>query len=472
MEYRSRVVRLRTRANAAAIFQSLYGQSRHAYWLDSNLVDAGYSRFSFLGDDGGPLAKSVSFRIEEGAVRVDGELESRAGGNLFDFIESDLGKHHVFADEPLPFDFQGGYVGYFGYELMMLTEGVCGRSAALPDGHLLFSDRFVAVDHLEQEVYVVGLYLTDSSDTDMWLERTAETIRGLEPMVAPEKARLKPAEEIVPYLWHDREQYLENIAACKQKIRDGESYEICLTNRLRMQLKGEERPSPLAIYMRLRATNPAPYSCYIQTAEYSVLCSSPERFLKVDRASVVESRPIKGTMPRSRNAAEDQRNRNMLQQDKKFFSENLMIVDLLRNDLSKTCLAGSVEVPSLMHVKTYETVHQLFSTVRGKLKESATACVASCFPGGSMTGAPKRRTLEIINELEDAPRGIYSGAIGYLSLNGTADLNIVIRTIVLHQDVFEIGVGGAITHLSDPDEEFEEMLLKAKAPFSVVADYL
>ena len=267
-----------------------------------------------------------------------------------------------------------------------------------------------------------------------------------------------------------RDAYLANIAACKHEIFEGETYEVCLTT----ELHSDGAIDPLAAYRALRARNPAPHAALLRLGDVSVLSSSPERFLRVDRERTVESKPIKGTAPRAAHPAEDAYRAAALRADDKSRAENLMIADLVRNDLGRVCALGSVEVPALMAVETYATVHQLVTTVRGRLRDDASAidCIRAAFPGGSMTGAPKLRTMEIIDRLEAGPRGVYSGALGFLSVNGTADLSIVIRTLVASRHGLQIGSGGAIVAASDPDAEHEEMLLKARAVLEAVGGRL
>jgi len=222
--------------------------------------------------------------------------------------------------------------------------------------------------------------------------------------------------------------YLMDVAQCQRQLRAGESYEICLTNRLRLPAGAD----PLADYRRLRRINPAPYAAYLRFGELAVACSSPERFLRIDRDRRVESKPIKGTASHSADPVEDEQRRASLQRCAKTRAENLMIVDLLRNDLGRVSETGSVCVPSYLATETYATVHQLVSTIQGTLRPEVSAIGRArvCFPGGSMTGAPKHRTMEIIDRLEGEARGVYSGALGYFGLGGGADLNIVIRTPV------------------------------------------
>lgn len=443
----------------------------YAFWLDSSRHEPGLARFSFMGAGDGPESYRIESFVESGTRLVHASGETEEGDlDVFSFLDQRLASNSVQADPALPFDFRGGFVGYFGYELMAVTEQVLGHGSAMADATLLFVDRFIAVDHATEELYIVALHHGDSTASVVWCDYVEDLLRtrvvSKEQCCAP--ARLPDSGDVEPFLLHDKAAYLRKIALAKQKILEGESYEICLTNRVRVPISSSAPEDIFGAYLALRQINPAPYACLLCFGPTNVLCSSPERFLKIGTDGLVESKPIKGTMRRGANEAEDESNKKHLLADEKFFSENLMIVDLLRNDLTRSCVPGSVHVTALMQVESYATVHQLVSTIRGVLEQAPVRCVARCFPGGSMTGAPKRRTLEIINALEDAPRGIYSGAIGYLSLNGAVDLNIVIRTVVVHDAVAEIGVGGAIIHLSDAEEEFDEILLKALAPFSAI----
>ncbi|MDU6032149.1 MAG: anthranilate synthase component I family protein, partial [Peptoniphilus harei] len=255
----------------------------------------------------------------------------------------------------------------------------------------------------------------------------------------------------------------------KELIRAGETYEVCLTNRLDIFDKIDGKK----YYMELREKSPGQYSAFLPLDELKIASSSMERFLRVDKDKIVSTKPIKGTIKRGESKEEDERLIEELRSEEKTKSENLMIVDLLRNDLGKFCEIGSVEVPKLMDVETYKTLHQLVTTVSGKIKEDVDIIevLEKTFPGGSMTGAPKKRTLEIIDELETYPRGVYSGTIGYISNNSTMDFNIVIRTALIEEDKATIGVGGAIILLSDEEEEFDEIVLKAKGSLLALQSY-
>jgi para-aminobenzoate synthetase len=315
---------------------------------------------------------------------------------------------------------------------------------------LLRVDRFLAIDHEENTLWIVSCGAPDDET-----EKRLASIQDCPPAISTSAA-------VEFELATQRDEYLRRIECCRSYIAAGESYEICLTNQLRVRT----RVSPLTYYETLRKLNPAPHSAYLHFDDTDVACSSPERFLRIDTMGKVESRPIKGTIRRGATPQEDAMLRASLASSEKNRAENLMIVDLTRNDLGRVCVPGSVQVPQMMQVETYATVHQLVSTITGRLAPGKTAvdCIRAAFPGGSMTGAPKLRTLEILDDLEPEARGIYSGSIGYIGFNGATDLNIVIRTAVFHQGVASIGVGGAIVYQSLPEDEWDEMLLKAQAP--------
>ncbi|KAH8058539.1 4-amino-4-deoxychorismate synthase [Aureococcus anophagefferens] len=337
-----------------------------------------------------------------------------------------------------PFDFALGFVGYLGYEMRRETADYSPASEALPrdradepDAAFVFATRAVVVDAWDGAAWILELSKTGAPLDDAWHDRALAVLRD-----APAPADAPPADV-------------------------GDSYEICLTTSFGGTVP--PRTDPLAVYERLRSGNPrrTPRFRSAGEADCAVCCSSPERFLKVTPGGRVEAKPIKGTAARSDDAGEDRRRADALRNCVKSRAENLMIADLLRNDLARSCEPGSVRVPKLAAVESFATVHQLVTTVRGDLAagNNALDAVAAAFPPGSMTGAPKRRTTELIDALERRDRGAYAGALGFFSPNGAADLNVVIRTAVLSSLAsraprVEIAAGGALTALSDVADEW------------------
>ncbi|KAL3682963.1 hypothetical protein R1sor_000985 [Riccia sorocarpa] len=319
---------------------------------------------------------------------------------------------------------------------------------------------------------------------EIWVEKIVGKIKGLSQQSLDGDERMHHLNlvskikrkdiNINPVFVADKSRaaYIKDVKKCQELIKDGQTYEVCLTTQLRKRFTSDDR---LGLYLTLREINPAPYAAWMQFGKNGpfICSSSPERFLRLDRRGVLEAKPIKGTVARGNTPEEDEVLKSSLQNSEKDQAENLMIVDLLRNDLGRVCKPGSVHVPSLMAVESYSTVHTMVSTVKGVKRDDVTPvdCVKAAFPGGSMTGAPKLRTMEIIDSLESSARGIYSGTIGYFAFNSTFDLNIVIRTLVIHQDEASLGAGGAVIALSDPAAEYEEMVLKTKAPSKAISEF-
>lgn len=441
------------------VFARLWDADTPAFWLDSSLVEEGISRFSFMG--GGLATLLVRYFSRERRLMLTQHGHQREiTGELFDFLNEQLQQFRT-AVSDLPFDFAGGFVGYLGYELKQECGAGLRHISQDPDAAMFLADRFIAFDHLTRSTYLV--VVDDSGKggyADRWFDEMEYSLARLDRLSLPVFPNTEEkAVRFVPE--HSHREYIADIESAQRYIRDGESYEVCLTSRLRATTTQD----PLAFYLTLRRINPAPYSAFLRFPGLSVACSSPERFLRIDRKGFVESKPIKGTSGRSSNLQEDEKLADQLVNNAKDRSENLMIVDLLRNDLGKVSVIGSVNVPHLMKLESYATVHQLVSTIRARLRPetSVVDCIRAAFPGGSMTGAPKLRTMEIIDQLESSARGVYSGAIGFLGANDTADLNVVIRTAVFRQGQVSIGVGGAVVALSRPEDEFAEILLKARA---------
>ncbi|MCF6524125.1 aminodeoxychorismate synthase component I [Streptomyces sp. JJ36] len=454
--------RLSTRWDDEVAFDRLFRDGPHAYWLDASRRDGARGRFSVMGDASGPLARVATADVPRRTVTVTGADGTRtvARDAFLDWLDRDL--HGLRVRTPaLPCDFALGWVGYLGYELKAQCGGDAAHRSTEPDAAMVFADRAVVFDHERRETYLLALAPEGrTAAARAWLDRTTHrlgALAGVAPAAPPRPPQLGEVR-----LRHDRERYLELVEECRREIAAGETYEVCLTN----MAEADGSPDPWDAYRLLRRSSPAPFGAFLTHDGFSVLSTSPERFLRISADGVAESRPIKGTRPRGTTPAEDAELRAGLAADEKDRSENLMIVDLVRNDLGRCAAWGSVEAPEVFRVESYETVHQLVSTVRARLREDSSPvdCVRAAFPGGSMTGAPKLRTMQLIDRLEGGPRGVYAGAIGYFSLSGAADLSIVIRTAVLTEGKVRYGTGGAVVALSDPEAEFEETAVKA-APF-------
>lgn len=448
------------------VFDALFADATTSFWLDSSLADVTRARFSFMGDSSGPLGKRVVYRSEGKDLRIHAhDMVDMRVQSIFDYLSEQVPSPRP-PGVPLPFDFAGGYVGYFGYELKRELGGEQAHRAATPDAVWLLADRLVAFDHAEQQTWVLCLDgETLCAANAQWLATVARQLQDGLPTVQARRGAGAAALGAMRWLV-DLPDYRQRIVRAQQEILQGETYEVCLTN----QFAAHGTIEPWQVYRALRAHSPAPYAAFLKTPEVAVLCASPELFLRIGADGDVESRPIKGTAGRGDDAVDDQRIRDALSANEKTRAENLMIVDLLRNDLNRVCDVDTVHVPGLFDIETYASVHQMVSTIRGHLRAGLgpVDCVRATFPGGSMTGAPKERTMRILDNLEDAARGVYAGSIGYLSLNGTAQLNIVIRTIVSASGRVSIGTGGAIVALSDPDAEVDEIVLKARAPAEVL----
>ncbi|MBL6734777.1 MAG: aminodeoxychorismate synthase component I, partial [Shewanellaceae bacterium] len=443
---------------AADVFEALFATAPYSFWLDSQTDATTEARFSFMG---AVAAEAVLSFARQGAA-----TDPEPGEQHLRELEQALSQVQVVNAAALPFDFCGGYVGFMAYEMRaVLSDSGCRHRQALPDSAWLKVERFLAFDQLEQRIWLVAVANHTAADAaQTWLHTMEQQLRDLSQQPAPMATVPAPPASNASFTWQldqSMAEYSASIDQCQQHIRAGESYEICLTNRFVGQFNGD----PLALYRCLREDNPAPFGAFIRVGEHRILSTSPERFVQVNRQGRVQAKPIKGTSPRSDDAAQDAVLRANLRASIKDQAENLMIVDLMRHDLTQVSKTGSVKVPKLMDIESYQTVHQMVSTVESQLRPEVTLIdlLRAVYPGGSITGAPKRRTMQILDTLEPSARGIYCGSLGFLGYNRVADLNIAIRTLSVDEQQIQFGAGGAITFLSDPVAEQQEVLLKAQA---------
>lgn len=421
-------------------------------FLDSAKNPDNLGRFSFIGLN--PF-KKVTY--SKGVVKEDDHVVE---GDLFCHLKALLHQYKVENTSKLPF--VGGCMGYMSYDLARDFEKLPTLTKSIvdiPDLYLVFYQNVIVIDHHHHQVYITSLMarMFESDQLDV-IERTI--LAGKPNLVGPlEKylCALKPT--------FTKEGYMDAVEELRHYIKSGDVYIANMTQ----TFQGVTAQEGFAIYKRLRHLNPAPFAAYLPLKGFEVISSSPERFIQVHNNKVT-TRPIKGTVPRGVTAEEDEGNINRLKQSEKDKSELLMVVDLERNDLSKICEPHTVKVTELFEIETYATVHHLVATIEGQLKTDQTAvdCMRQTFPGGSITGTPKIRAMELIETLEKTRRNIYTGCIGYFGFDGGADFNIVIRTILKKENQVYVGLGGGVTWESNPEAEYQEILDKGHALFQAL----
>ncbi len=464
----SPIIKQITWTEPSALFKEAASR-KQTFYLNSSLNSPNLGRYSYIGFD--PFltfsAIGTSMRVEQ-----NGEV-TRSHGDPFKAIGSLMTKYKApGVTGPIPFI--GGAVGYMGYELRHFAEKLPKSSKPSPgyaDAWLGLYDTLFAFDHLLRKTYVISTGLSDQSKAQSdTAAAKADALSKFADQIDINYRHEQPATYSSGKMLTNmsKNEYIGMVSKARQYIEDGEIYQANLSQQFRCEVS---TPADL-IYLGLCSRNPSPFSCYLDTGEIKILSSSPERFLKVD-GKRIETRPIKGTMPRGSTPEEDNLLAEKLKASTKDCAEHIMIVDLERNDLGRVCIPGSVKVDELMALESYATVHHLTSTVTGELntEKSLDEILKACFPGGSITGAPKIRAMQIIDELEPTSRGIYTGCIGYLGFDGNLDLNIAIRTIVIHKGNATFNLGGGIVYDSDPEKEYQETLDKGKAIFELLTSY-
>ena len=452
----TKVGRLKNYCPAERLFAAFHRET--AAFLDSSLENA-YGRYSVIG-------RYPYLRAEEnlGRLRVNGR---EMDGTLLGFLSRYLKENREENETGLPMI--SGAVGYLSYDYGRSFEQISTRYVKeldMPEGLFTVYDLYVIDDLEKKELYICTGERLHSYE---WYESELSELAGMpdrknaggtELPDECEKGGKEAGGESFVSSDFTKQEYLEAIHSMIEYIRSGDIYIANMTR----QIKVKCDRAPYEVFRYLRRHNPSPFGGYLNEQNFQIISASPERFLRI-RAGNVETRPIKGTRKRGKTQEEDRRLRMELEASEKDRSELLMIVDLERNDLNRVCEPGSVQVTELFAVESYATVFHLVSTVTGQLKAGKTAAdlIGAAFPGGSITGAPKIRAMEIIDELEHSRRGLYTGSIGYLSMNGDCDLNIVIRTAVHQNGTYHLGAGGGITAESEPEFEYDETWQKARA---------
>lgn len=436
-----------TQKDSNSIFLQLKEQ-QHVMFLDSSKIGNGLGEYSIIVSNPKHIIES-----KNKVIKIDHQIQDEQ--DPFKSLQQLLDKYHQTYNSDLPFI--GGFVGFLNYDLKAFIEKLDIHTVDdidMPDMFFGVYDGAVVINHLTDEVFI-----TDADSDGLGFKRIEAMIELIEKeQKSVELTEHTTASNVVSNF--KKEDYLKAIEKIRTYIKSGDIYQANMTQRFESTL----RETPFELYQKLRVINPAPFSTYIDFGTGSILSSSPERFIRIKQGKI-ETRPIKGTMPRDKDPIIDEQNKNTLINSEKDKSELLMIVDLERNDLSKIAKTGTVKVTELFKLETYETVYHLVANVVAEIDEkySVTDTLKATFPGGSITGAPKIRAMEIIDELEPTARALYTGSIGFIDFNQNLDLNIVIRTFICKNNKAYFQAGGGIVWDSNAEAEYQESLDKAYA---------
>lgn len=437
-----------------AVYQRLKGKKK--FILESSSSHGEKGRYSFIGAN--PY-KEVIGEGQEVTIHRDGETQVKTERPL-EVVKEEIPQVSL----DLPFPFYGGAIGYIGYDAIREYEAIEERledEINMPDVHLMFYQEVVVFDHKQQTVTLVVLE-GESKRTEAEIEKKLD---GLEQEVR--SGTEEASSELEPLSFSaaiDREDFMARVKQAKQRIIDGDIFQVVLSQRMVADFPVD----PFSFYRKLRVANPSPYMFYVDFSDYIVLGASPESLIKVSDQTVVTN-PIAGTRPRGKTPEEDEAYAEDLLSDEKERAEHKMLVDLSRNDLGRIAEVGSVSVDTYMEVERYQHVMHIVSEVSGKLAEGMTGLDAliTTLPAGTVSGAPKIRAMQIVNELEDTLRGVYSGSIGYINMNGDLDLALAIRTMIVKEKKAYVQAGAGIVYDSDPASEYQETLNKAKSLLEV-----
>ncbi|MCK5451342.1 MAG: aminodeoxychorismate synthase component I [Candidatus Omnitrophica bacterium] len=436
---------------------SLFANDVNVSFLNSSMkTDAG--RFSFIGLD--PFIHTNNIHLAKTHIRSK-DLNVIVDESPFKALSGILRSYKV--ENPTQFPFIAGGIGYFSYDLKDWTEklpNTAKNDLDLPDMCFTFYQTLLIYDKTDPETLYISVLDIDHPEYKDPKTIIISLKKIITDTIRDKTGSIKKNSEFDLRSTFSKKDYMNAVDKILKYIHSGDIYQVCLAQRFTTNWQG----SPYELYLKLNKINPSPFSAYLNYANYQIISSSPERFLHASK-DILETRPMKGTRPRGKNKIEDEDLKTELEKSAKDKAELLMIVDLERNDLGRTSIPGSVEVIEPRRIETYPTVFQAISVIKSKLSEKYDHidALTSAFPGGSITGCPKIRAMEIIDELEPVKRGIYTGAIGYISFHDTLDLNIAIRTMIKKNKNVYFHVGGGIVSDSDPEKEYEETLHKAYA---------